>query len=135
MEKNPRVGVGMFVFKDGKFLMGRRMNSHGDGTWSLPGGHLEFNETIEDCTKREVLEEAGVVVKNIRFLDITEDMFKEEDKHYVTIYTVSDYCSGEPRIMEPDKCSEWIWTTWDEMPEPIFLPLINLRKKMKKLDI
>lgn len=36
-----RVGIGVFVFKDGKFLMAQRKNAHGDGTWSVPGGHLE----------------------------------------------------------------------------------------------
>lgn len=135
MDKVPRVGIGMFVIKDGRILMGKRKNAHGDGTWSLPGGHLEFNETVEECTKREILEETGLEVENIRFLDITEDMFKEEDKHYITIFVLSDYTSGEPRIMEPDKCEEWRWVSYDEMPEPMFLPLINLKKKMKKLEI
>ena len=55
-EKRPKVGVGVFVFKDGKTLLGKRKNAHGDGTWNPPGGHLEFNESIEQCAQREVLE-------------------------------------------------------------------------------
>ena len=43
MEKNrPKVGLGVFVFKDNKFLIQKRINSHGHNTWCLPGGHLEF---------------------------------------------------------------------------------------------
>ena len=59
-EKKPRVGIGVFVLKDGKFLLGKRKSSHGEGSWSFPGGHLEFNEELEDCTRREVMEEAGI---------------------------------------------------------------------------
>ena len=40
--KEIRVGVACFIFKDGKFLMGQRLGSHGDSTWSIPGGHQEF---------------------------------------------------------------------------------------------
>jgi 8-oxo-dGTP diphosphatase len=42
-DQQVRVGIGVFVFKDGKFLIQRRKGSHGTGTWSIPGGHLEFN--------------------------------------------------------------------------------------------
>ncbi|HLC69503.1 MAG TPA: NUDIX domain-containing protein [Patescibacteria group bacterium] len=53
-DKRPKVGVGVFVFKDGKILFGQRKNTgHGVGCWSLPGGHLEFNEGVESCAERE----------------------------------------------------------------------------------
>jgi 8-oxo-dGTP diphosphatase len=57
-----RVGIGVFVWKDGKFLMGKRLGSHGSGTWSIPGGHLEFDETWQQCAVREVLEETGLKI-------------------------------------------------------------------------
>lgn len=50
--KITRVGIGVFVCKNGKFLMGRRKGSHGDGDWSIPGGHLEFGETFEQTAAR-----------------------------------------------------------------------------------
>jgi 8-oxo-dGTP diphosphatase len=57
MEENrPKVGIGVFIFKDGKFLMGCRKGTHGAGTWSVPGGHLEFGESFEECAEREALE-------------------------------------------------------------------------------
>lgn len=72
--------MGVFVIKYRKILLGRRKNAHGDRTWSLPGGHLEFNEELEQCAKREVVEETGINIKNIRFSNITNDIFKEEEK-------------------------------------------------------
>jgi 8-oxo-dGTP diphosphatase len=47
MEKRPLIGVSVIIIKDNQVLLGKRKNSHGSGTWAFPGGHLEFNETIE----------------------------------------------------------------------------------------
>jgi 8-oxo-dGTP diphosphatase len=127
--ERPKVGVGVFVLKDGKFLIGKRKNAHGEGTWSLPGGHLEFNESWEECAKREVMEEVGVKIKNLRFADATNDIFTKEKKHYITLFIVSHYDSGEVKLMEPEKCEEWKWVSWQELPKPLFLPMENLVKK------
>ena len=86
MDKRPKVGVGVIIIKGNKVLLGKRKNSHGEGSWCFPGGHLEFNESLENCAKREVLEETGVKIKNIRFETITNDIFKDEGKHYITIF-------------------------------------------------
>lgn len=128
-----RVGVAVFVYKDGKFLVAQRRNSHGHSTWSIPGGHLEVNESIEDCAAREVLEETGMRVKNIRFLAITNDIFSE-GKHYVSIWMTSDWESGEPIITEPEKCTAQMWCTIDTLPSPLFEPCWqNLRKSAPQL--
>lgn len=119
---NVRVGVAVFIFKDGKFLMGQRKNSHGDGTWSVPGGHLEFGESFEETAKREAKEETNLSIKNIRFGAVTNDYFKAENKHYVTIWMISDYESGEVKIMEPDKFIKMEWRDFNNLPSPLFLP-------------
>ena len=122
MDKIARIGIGIFVFKNGKFLMGRRRNAHGDGTWSIPGGHLEFGETFEDTAKREVLEETGLAIKNVRFGAVTNDYFRDEGKHYVTVWVLSDWESGKEHITEPDKYVDMEWRDFDTLPDPLFLP-------------
>ena len=126
---SPRVGVGVIVIKDGKVLMHQRTNDHGEGTWSFPGGHLEFGETPEETAHRETDEEAGVSIRNVRFATVTNDVFIAENKHYVTIYMLADYLSGEPTIKEPEKCLQWKWFSWNELPSPLFLPVENLLKQ------
>ena len=75
MNQKPKVGVGVILCKENKVLLLKRKNAHGEGSWAPPGGHLEFNEELEDCVRREVEEETGLKVKNIKFIGITNDMF------------------------------------------------------------
>ena len=89
----PRIGVGVLVFREGKILLGKRKNSHGAETWQAPGGHLEFGESIEDCAKREVLEETGLRISELKKGPYTNDFFKSSDetqnKHYVTLFILA----------------------------------------------
>jgi len=133
--KIPRIGVGIFVFKNGKFLMGCRKNAHGDGTWSVPGGHLEFGEQIEQTAKREVFEETGVRINNVKVAGITNDIFKKEDKHYITIWVVSDWKSGMARITEPDKFIGLEWRDFKTLPKPLFLPWKQLLRSQFVTEI
>lgn len=100
----PKVGVGVIIRKDGKVLFGKRKGAHGQGGRALPGGHLEFGESIIDCALREVEEETGIVVENAYVGPYTNDIFVSENKHYITLFVVCDYKSGEPEIREPEKC-------------------------------
>ena len=126
MKKRPLVGVAVMVIKDNRVLLGKRKNAHGDGTWALPGGHLEFNESIEDCAAREVFEETGIRIKNLRHGPYTNDIFDKEGKHYVTLFVVADFDSGKPVVKEPQKCEIWQWQPWPPEVRPYFLPLKNL---------
>jgi len=124
----PRVGMGVIVLRDGRVLLGRRKSSHGAGTWHMPGGHLEFGEGLEGCARREVLEETDLRIKNPRLAAVTNDIFGE-GKHYITLFMLSEWGSGEPRAMEPEKAESWNWFSWDNLPEPLFLPMQNLLKQ------
>ena len=46
MADRSKVGIGVIVLKDGKVLLGKRKNAHGEGSWSFGGGHLEFSVTV-----------------------------------------------------------------------------------------
>ena len=78
----PQVGVGVIVIREGLVLLGKRIGSHGAGTWALPGGHLEFGESLEDCARREVLEETGLAVQSVAPGPYTNNFFVSEGKIY-----------------------------------------------------
>ena len=117
-KQRPKVGVGVIVFKGGKVLIGKRKGSHGEGKWAWPGGHLEFEESIADCCRREVMEEAGIEIENIRFLRLMN--LVAYGKHYADIAMISDWKNGEAKVLEPEKCDGWEWRSLDDLPEPLF---------------
>lgn len=125
---HPRIGVAVIVVRDGLVLLGKRLSGLGTGTWALPGGHLEFGESIEDCARREVLEETGLVIEAITPGPYTNNVFKDEAKHYVTLFVVAHSIAGEPEAREPTKCLRWDWYRWSEFPQPLFPSLETLRR-------
>ena len=126
MDTAPRVGVGVIIEHDGQVLLLKRRQVHGAGTWSTPGGHLEFGESPEACAIREVQEETGVTIEDAQFIAITNDCFEENGKHYVTIWMQGRYVSGKPVINAAYEMSAVGWFSWDNLPGVLFLPLQHL---------
>jgi 8-oxo-dGTP diphosphatase len=125
----PKVGLAVIIKNGGKILLGKRIGAHDSGTWSFPGGHLEFKESLENCATRETLEETGLKIENPKFLTITNDIFEKDNKHYITIFMRADSFSGIPEIKEPNKCEEWLWFSPQELPENLMTPIKNLLKQ------
>ena len=128
MTQKPQVGTGMIITKDDKVLLMKRKGPHGQGTWSTPGGHLDFGETPEGCARREAKEEVGVDVVDIKFRAVTNDIFDETGKHYITIW-LEGITVGEPSIAAEREVEEIGWFAWEALPQPLFLPLENLVKE------
>jgi 8-oxo-dGTP diphosphatase len=115
----PRVGIGVMIFKDGKILLGKRKGAHGEGEYAFPGGHLELNETFADCAKREVEEECGMEIANIRFQFLVNS-FHYLPRHFVHVGVIADWASGEPQLLEPERCETWGWYAPEDTPRPLF---------------
>jgi 8-oxo-dGTP diphosphatase len=126
----PRVGVAVIVRKRHLVLMGLRQGSHGAGTWSFPGGHVEPSETVEETAARKLREETGIGIapEQLRKVAFTQDWFADEGKHYITLFLEPDHeMKQEPRCLEPDKCERWLWMSHREAGErSLFLPIVNL---------
>ena len=122
----PRIGVGVLLVRDGRVLLGLRLGSHGAGTWALPGGHLEFGESVAACARREVQEETGLLIERVQPAPYIESVFAAEQRHYVTLFVQGFGIAGEPQTREPDKCSGWHWCAWSALPQPLFAPLASL---------
>ena len=125
---SPLLGVGVLILRDGRLLLGRRRGAHGAGTWAPPGGHIDEGENVESTARREVREETGLELGRTVIGPTTEDRFPE-GKHFLTTFVIADAPTGTPANLEPEKCEGWEWFRWAELPEPLFLPLQQLRAR------
>lgn len=131
METTPKKmgsGVGVMILKDGKILLGQRhpdpakagSDMQGQGTWTMPGGKLEFGESFEEAAKREIKEETDldVMLEDLEVVSLTNDFVSTA--HYVTIGLLCTKFTGEVKVMEPDVITNWEWFDLNSLPTPIF---------------
>ncbi len=138
INKKVGAGFGVMLLKEGKVLLGRRhidpdkadSELRGEGTWTMPGGKLEFGESFEEGAKREVKEETGIELDEVKVICVSND--RNEHAHFVTIGLLSEKFKGNPEVMEPDEIVEWKWFDLDNLPSPIFFPSARLADNYKK---
>lgn len=137
------IGVGVFVRRGNRILLGRRGKAcgRGAGCLALPGGHVGHGETIAAAVVREVQEETGLTtnlasgypvppdcgVESVcppfsvpGLLAVTDhnDIHQQVDGHllpHLSLWVMTHSFFGEPRTMEPDKCDGWAWMTSQEV--------------------
>ena len=104
--------------RDGKVFLARRQGAHGEATWASAGGHLEVGESLEECARREAMEELGLRVGELRFLCVSNIIVYS--KHYVDFEFLGDIGDQEPHLAEPDSFSQSGWFPLDNLPHPLF---------------
>lgn len=82
-----KVGCEVFIIQQNFILLGKRKNCYGEGTWGLPGGHLEAGEQLIDCARRELREELGIEGIELKPITITDNI--DERGHYIHISFLS----------------------------------------------
>ena len=109
----------VFIVKWGKVLLGKRIGKLGHGEWWCPGGHLEFGETVESGMIRETFEETWIQLDSIVLGPYTEEFFEQEARHYINLTGVAEVDDNvTPQAMEIDKCEQWEWFDWENLPTP-----------------
>ncbi len=136
-EKKPGAGFGVMILKDRKILLGKRHDDlvkasselSGEGTWTMPGGKLDFLESFEDGARREVMEETGMRLNNLKVICVNNNM--TDKAHFVTIGLLSTNFEGEAKVLEPDEITEWKWFKSEELPENLYPPSKNILENFK----
>jgi ADP-ribose pyrophosphatase YjhB (NUDIX family) len=111
-----------FIFKGDKLLIGLRNYTPDKwkkiSVWTAPGGRCDEGETLETTLRREVEEEVGITdLKIIKYLG-TVPGAKEGD----VVYVFKAETNQEPKLMEPEKFSEWKWCPISEIPANFINP-------------
>jgi len=118
--ENIKIGCELFVIQEGAILLGRRKNCYGEGCWGLPGGHLEYGETLIECAHRELKEELGIEATSLHPIIITDNL--DYRGQYVHISFLVEEFSGEIQCREPHLCYEWRFFAPEALPHDIFMP-------------
>lgn len=150
--KEPRIGVGIIMFEDGysklpsyykvnkrKVLLGLRKNSRGAGTWSVPGGAIEFGEHPFTTAQRELFEETGYQIEKRSFSIAFECPWVSDiidgTEHWITLFVTAlrPHPFQDALVKEPEKCERWEWFSLTRLPSPLFPPMKKFLEKMVKM--
>lgn len=114
----------MFMTADNRLLLTRRGNG-GDypGHWSIPGGHQESGESIEDCARREANEETG--------LDYKGDLAPVYDDGYFATFLAKNIEEFIPKLC--DESTGYDWSTAECLPQPVH-PGLNTAIRVAQAD-
>ncbi len=110
----------LFIRDNHVFLIRRANTGFGDGLYSVPAGHVDDGELIQDAAVREAKEEAGVVVDptTLSFAHIVHvrklDPALPDRMQFFFVCTTWE---GEPQNLEPEKCDHADWFPINDLPE------------------
>lgn len=114
-QERPLITVGaLVVASDGDILLVR--SKKWQGRYSIPGGKVELGETREQAVKREIKEETGLDVSEVKFVLVQESIYSPEffeKRHFVMhdfIALLSKKCRKEDVILN-DEAEEFLWIT------------------------
>ena len=116
-----RAAVYLILEREGRFLLSRRLNTgYADGKYNLPAGHADGRESMKQAAIREGMEELGIVVeeKDLQLVHMTHRYYGGTDEHaeVFDFFFHAQSWRGEIHNMEPHKCSELKWCTFEELP-------------------
>jgi len=111
------MGVGALIFNDKQEMLltlrGQKAKNE-RGTWEIPGGAVEFGETLQEGLKREIWEELGIEIQPQEMLQVCDHLLPDEGQHWVSPTFICKITSGVPKILEPEKCAQIGWFSLEE---------------------
>ncbi len=111
-----KISVGILVFKGDSILFGKAKNKAGEVEYLLPVGHLEYMESFSECAKREILEECGIIIEDIK-LQFVSNTDSYKPKHYIHIGLTAKWKDGEPKVLEEGGIESWEWIASTDLPK------------------
>jgi ADP-ribose pyrophosphatase YjhB (NUDIX family) len=93
----------------------------------VPGAFLvvDFLETAEQAIRREAFEETGLQAGSIALLGLSEQLFHDEQQHWLGVLFLAQTYSGEMQLLEPDKHGGIDWFPLDDLPEQVTMPTLH----------
>lgn len=111
------------IWNDQKQILIDRRRPEGllGGLWEFPGGKIELGETVEQCIKREILEELGIEIEVGEHLITINHTYSQ---FHVTL--IVHHCRHISGIPQPIECDEVLWANLNELEQYTF-PIANIQ--------
>jgi ADP-ribose pyrophosphatase YjhB (NUDIX family) len=107
----PQIAVSVAIFREiegrSKFLVVRRANPPAKDLWTLPGGRLEFGETLLEAVTREIIEETTLEIDIVGLAGYREMIMHEHQRHFVILSFAARWRSGE--VVLNDELNDFRW--------------------------
>lgn len=114
------MGVGAFITDSaGRLLLVKRLREPEAGHWGLPGGKVDFGETIAQTCAREILEELGVEIAVGDLICVVDQIDHAAGTHWVAPVFRASIVGGEPSNREPQALAEIGWFGPGDLPAPL----------------
>ncbi|OUR78309.1 hypothetical protein A9Q83_08010 [Alphaproteobacteria bacterium 46_93_T64] len=131
-ESAPRVGCGALIENEsGEILLVKRKRAPEKDHWGFPGGKVDFGETAERATIREISEELGVSIDLQGLAHLVEYIDTEDNQHWMAPVYRAKISFGVPTIKEPEALSDYQWFSLNNMPALLTqatLQTLNIKK-------
>ena len=105
---HPQLAVSAAIFRDDKILLVRRARSPGKGFYSLPGGRVEFGESLHTALHREVDEETSLKIDIVGLAGWREVLPGTGGGHYLIMSFAARWSSGDPVLNEELDDFRWL---------------------------
>ncbi len=105
----PQLAVSAAIFRNGKVLLVRRARSPGKGFYSLPGGRVEFGESLHQALSREVDEETGLKIDIVGLASWREVLpAAGGGGHYLIMSFAARWRANEPVLNDEHDDFKWL---------------------------
>jgi 8-oxo-dGTP diphosphatase len=105
---HPQLAVSAVIFRDGKILLVRRARSPGKGFYSLPGGRVEFGESLHTALHREVDEETALRIEIVGLAGWREVLPANGGGHYLIMSFAARWTGKEPVLNDEHDDFKWL---------------------------
>lgn len=116
--RNPKLTVDGVVVRGNKILLIKRKNKPFKGKWALPGGFVEYGETVEEAVAREAAEETGLDTEIKQIVGVYSDPDRDPRGHTISIAYLLSVKGGTPK--GGDDASDARFFDADELPPLAF---------------